>query len=329
MEGLEFFGKNKSIELMNTYGSQKTPLLFIISFDLQSNLILPLNGIPDHLLKFSFEEDPAITKVVQDKNNLEFSRFPVQKEVYASQFKAVMAQIAAGNTYLLNLTCSTPVRTNLTLEEIYSRSQARYKLWIRDQFVVFSPETFISISDGKIVSCPMKGTINADFPDAANHLLHDPKELAEHYTIVDLIRNDLNMVARNVEVEEFRYLELIDTNFGQLCQTSSRISGQLPEGYNERIGDLLFKLLPAGSISGAPKEKTLEIIRNTESHERKFYTGVFGYFDGTNLNSAVMIRFIEENNGELVFKSGGGITSFSKMESEYMEMIDKVYVPFA
>lgn len=329
MEGLEFFGKNKSIELMNAYGTQKTPFLFVISFNLQTNIICPLTDVPDQVLKFSIDENSLNDLAAEEKRNFEFSRFPMQKEEYALQFNSVMAEIIAGNTYLLNLTCSTPILTNLSLEEIYKRSQARYKLWIREKFVVFSPETFISICDGKIISCPMKGTIKANFPDAANHLLNDPKELAEHYTIVDLIRNDLNMVAQNVEVEEFRYLELIDTNFGQLWQTSSRISGQLPDGYNEKIGDLIFRLLPAGSISGAPKEKTIEIIRNTESHDRSFYTGVFGYFDGTNLKSAVMIRFIEENNGTLVFKSGGGITSFSTMESEYIEMLDKVYVPFA
>lgn len=328
MNKLDFFGKNKSIELMNAYGTKKTPFLFVISFDLEANFICPLDEIPHNLLKYSIDEIPRRNTMLENRRNFEFSRFPIPIEEYAAQYESVMTQIAAGNTYLLNLTCSTPILTNLNLEEIYDRGEARYKLWIKDEFVVFSPETFISIQDGKITSCPMKGTIMAAIPDAANQLLNNPKELAEHYTIVDLIRNDLNIVAKSVEVEDFRYLELIDTNFGQLWQTSSRICGRLPEGYNKTIGDLLFKLLPAGSISGAPKEKTLEIIKSTESHDRNFYTGVFGYFDGTNLKSAVMIRFIEEISGEKVFKSGGGITSFSKMESEYMEMIDKVYVPF-
>jgi len=86
-------------------------------------------------------------------------------------------------------------------------------------------------------------------------------------------------------------------------------------------------MLPAGSISGAPKKKTIEIIREVEGYERGFYTGIFGYFDGKNLDSAVAIRFIEKQGEKLIFKSGGGITYQSDWEKEYEEMQKKVYVP--
>ena len=95
----------------------------------------------------------------------------------------------------------------------------------------------------------------------------------------------------------------------------------------ESLGDILFRLLPAGSICGAPKKKTVEIIRKVEGYERGFYTGVFGYFDGQNLDSAVAIRYIERQEDQLVFKSGGGITFMSDWEKEYDEMQKKVYVP--
>ena len=88
------------------------------------------------------------------------------------------------------------------------------------------------------------------------------------------------------------------------------------------------KLLPAGSISGAPKQKTVEIIREAERSDRGYYTGVFGIFDGRDLDSAVNIRYIEQTDHGLQFRSGGGITAMSKMEDEYQEMMDKVYVPF-
>ena len=91
--------------------------------------------------------------------------------------------------------------------------------------------------------------------------------------------------------------------------------------------EILLKLLPAGSICGAPKKKTLEIISKYETYERGYYTGVFGIFDGNNLHSAVMIRFIEKSDGKFIFKSGGGITSLSDPMDEYQELIDKVYVP--
>jgi para-aminobenzoate synthetase component 1 len=173
----------------------------------------------------------------------------------------------------------------------------------------------------------MKGTIDASLPDAEASLLNDRKEFFEHNTIVDLIRNDLSMISSSVGVDRFRYIENIRTNRKDLLQMSSEISGRMPEGYLEHLGEDIFTLLPAGSISGAPKEKTLQLIKAAEADGRGFYTGVFGYFNGRDLSSAVMIRFIEKADGGLLFRSGGGITALSDCESEYRELIDKVYVP--
>jgi para-aminobenzoate synthetase component 1 len=240
-----------------------------------------------------------------------------------------MWHIHNGDTYLLNYTQPTQVETNLSLEEIFHVSSAPYKIYLKDKFVCFSPETFVKIRDGKIYSYPMKGTIDAGIENAEQIILSDSKEIAEHNTIVDLIRNDLSLVAENVTVEKFRYLSHIKTNHKNLWQVSSQISGDLPKNYNESIGDILFTLLPAGSISGAPKKKTLEIIEETENYDRGYYTGVFGIFDGKNLDSCVLIRYIENQNGQLVYKSGGGITFMSEAEKEYEEMLKKVYVPIA
>jgi para-aminobenzoate synthetase component 1 len=173
----------------------------------------------------------------------------------------------------------------------------------------------------------MKGTISATIPDAAETILADRKELYEHNTIVDLIRNDLAMVSTNVKVDRFRYVERIKSLKGDLLQVSSEISGELPDDYLCRLGTILFTLLPAGSVTGAPKESTVKIILEAESYERGFYTGIFGYFDGRSLDSAVMIRFIEFTENGPVYKSGGGITALSDLKSEYEEMIQKVYVP--
>ena len=173
----------------------------------------------------------------------------------------------------------------------------------------------------------MKGTIDAGLPDAENILLHDEKEIAEHYTIVDLIRNDLSMVAENVVVEKFRYLAEIHSNKKNLLQASSKIKGTLPEGYQNNLGELLFTLLPAGSVSGAPKKKTIEIIQQSEEEPRGYYTGVAFYSDGENVDSCVLIRFIEKENEKYYYRSGGGITVNSEMEKEYQELNDKIYVP--
>ena len=91
---------------------------------------------------------------------------------------------------------------------------------------------------------------------------------------------------------------------------------------------ILLKLLPAGSVTGAPKEATCRAIAEAEDMERGFYTGIFGFFNGRDLDSAVAIRFMEEDEKGMVYKSGGGITVMSRMEDEYREAIAKVYVPF-
>jgi para-aminobenzoate synthetase component I len=174
----------------------------------------------------------------------------------------------------------------------------------------------------------MKGTIDASIQDAEQVILNDVKETAEHYTIVDLIRNDLNSVSKQVRVERFRYIDTIVTHEKKLLQVSSEVCGVLDKNYLSQIGDIIFALLPAGSVSGAPKSKTLEIIKATEERERGYYTGIFGIFDGYNLDSGVMIRYIEKSSKGYVYYSGGGITSFSNPLSEYQEMIDKIYVPF-
>ena len=238
-----------------------------------------------------------------------------------------MYHLNYGDTFLLNLTAKTEVQISQSLEDTFYISKAKYKLWVKNEFLVFSPETFIQISDGKIYSYPMKGTIDAAIPGAEEIILTNEKEKAEHVTIVDLIRNDLSMVATDVQVSRFRYVDTITTSHKNLLQVSSEIVGILPEDYLSKIGDILISLLPAGSISGAPKKKTLEIIRMAEQEKRSYYTGVMGLFDGEKLDTGVMIRFVEQSGNRFFYRSGGGITTQSDPEMEYQEMIDKVYVP--
>ena len=228
---------------------------------------------------------------------------------------------------MINLTDKTRIETESSLVSLFEQSKAPYKLLYNDQFLVFSPEIFIQIKNKKIFSFPMKGTIDATTLNAKEKILNDPKELAEHVTIVDLIRNDISQVASNVRVERFRYVEEVKTHDRSLLQVSSEIVGDLPSDCASRIGDIIVSLLPAGSVSGAPKAKTLEIIREAEVVNRGYYTGVFGYFDGINLDSGVMIRFIEKDGDKLFYRSGGGITTQSNAKSEYQELIDKIYVP--
>lgn len=320
---------------MNDLGAKKIPFFFIFDFELNEPQVYLLDEVQDAGFYFRFPEDSPVASVQSSPpSEVEplIQAFEMQCEgydfnQYRCQFDQIVSQIKAGNSFLINLTCSTPVVLNATLRDLYRRVSSKYVLLSEEGFLVFTPETFVRIQHGVIASCPMKGTIDASLPNAASMLLNNPKEAAEHATIVDLIRNDLSTVSHQVQVEKFRYLDEIQAGENRLLQASSLITGRLPENYNSRIGDIVLALLPAGSICGAPKKRTLDIIRSVETHERGFYTGIFGIFDGENLDSAVMIRFLEQTLQGFVYKSGGGITAFSDVNDEYQELMQKIYVP--
>ena len=309
------------VEQMNSYGRSQTPFLFIIDFEMNRPQIFALDNIPDNISYAIGEKAPSSAE------NIIIDAFPESFELYNDKFDQVHQSIKQGDSYLLNLTCRTPIIASANLSQIYASAHAKYKLLYQDEFVCFSPEPFVKIENNKIASFPMKGTIDATIPDARKIIDGNPKELAEHYTIVDLIRNDLSRVATDVNVDDFRYVERIETAHGALLQQSTAIYGLLKSDWENHIGDIFAALLPAGSISGAPKKKTLEIIQAAEGTERGNYTGVFGIYDGETIDSGVMIRYIEKEADQYYFRSGGGITHISDAQEEYQEMINKIYVP--
>lgn len=379
--------KQEIIDKINRLASQDEPFLFVINYQGDKAFIRQLSDINPEECLFDFEGRGNSSDEM--KNNSEkiaeisWQIAPPLYEDYERSFDIVKNNIMAGNSYLTNLTCKVPVSCNLSLEDIFHRAKGKYKLLLRrkrnqaedkvqqkeeaqnkaykkediieeisNPFVCFSPETFVRIKGGRIYSYPMKGTLDASLPNAEKLLMEDRKETAEHATIVDLIRNDLSRVAEDVRVDKYRYVDVLHTNKGDILQTSSEISGRLPEDYRHHLGEILDAQLPAGSITGAPKDKTMQIIQEAEGYDRDFYTGIMGIYDQGELNSAVMIRFIEEetspvdfegdgeknfkaNEGKkpkesrkLYFKAGGGITSKSDCRKEYEEVIQKIYLPF-
>ncbi len=317
------------IQLANQYGKMRLPFFFLIDFEKQKPLIYPLSEMEDKGLYFDFNGQQKFIQPLKINGNFELEIIPPDYPQYKKAFDFVQQQIQIGNSYLLNLTQQTEIKTNYHLAQIFQQSKAKYKLLLDEKFVCFSPECFIRIKANKIYSYPMKGTINANEEDAVNKLLNSEKEFTEHNTIVDLIRNDLALVSKYIQVTKYRYIEKVETHRGAIYQTSSEICGELDENWQENIGTMLDKLLPAGSISGAPKVKTVEIIQQAEQQERGYYTGIFGYFDGENVESAVAIRYIEKQGDTYYFRSGGGITALSQLDEEYNEILEKVYVPIS
>ncbi|WP_326981459.1 aminodeoxychorismate synthase component I [Chryseobacterium sp. MYb264] len=312
---------------MDELSLQKVPYFFIVDFLTENVEIFKEDEIEKSGLLIDFQNFSSLKKEEKLHKNIEWKSFPETMESFKTGFDEVQKNIRLGNSYLVNYTRKTKIETNLTLEEIFYHSTAKYKVFYKDFFVFFSPETFVKIVDGKILTYPMKGTIDASLENAAEILKNDKKEKAEHYTVVDLLRNDLSMVADDVKVDQFQHIDFIKTQQKDLYAMSSEISGTLKPEFDGKVGSIMQKLLPAGSILGAPKPKTLEIILNAEGYDRGYYTGVCGWFDGKNVDSCVMIRFIEKEGEDLYFKSGGGITHMSKLEDEYQEMKNKIYVP--
>ncbi|MBL7843650.1 MAG: aminodeoxychorismate synthase component I [Cyclobacteriaceae bacterium] len=316
------------VRTLNQWGADQVPFFFLIDFELQKPQAYRLDEIdPQEILYFFNGFSNGNNKQVNPGKNVVLNKYPIDFSSYDQRFDQVMQHLRYGDSFLTNFTIKTKVELHQSLRDLFFISQSKYKLWYKDQFLVFSPETFVQIRDQKIYSYPMKGTIDAQVAHAREIILNDPKERAEHITIVDLIRNDLSQVASDVSVTRFRYIDKIKTTAATLLQVSSEVNGNLSGDYNKRLGDILTALLPAGSVSGAPKPKTLEIIREAEGEERGYYTGVFGYFDGKNLDSGVMIRFIEKSDDDYFYRSGGGITTQSLVQAEYEEAIQKIYVP--
>jgi para-aminobenzoate synthetase component I len=312
---------------MNTKGSLREPFFFAIQYDQSGGFLCAPEELSAQGIGFSIKGEAFGYQPALPQKDLQLTFTPIPYAQYLTAFQKVQKELNLGNSYLTNLTFRHPLDCNYSLEEIYAVSSAPYKMLVKGAFTLFSPEAFVTTRQGRIFTYPMKGTIDADLPDAARQILEDEKEMAEHATIVDLLRNDLNIIGKNTGVEKYRYLDALHTSRGNLLQVSSEIGSDLPEDFFDKLGDYFCALLPAGSVTGAPKKETLRIIASVEDYSRNYYTGVMGYFDGRVLSSAVMIRFIEEQEGQLYYKSGGGITIFSDPLKEYQELLQKIYVP--
>jgi len=292
----------------------------MIDYKLKNYEIIPLCDIPNDI-------SYVLNNTHYKSHNYALQKEKIDFKTYKDKFDKVQSHISQGNSYLANLTSKTPISTQLSLQDIYTSANAKYKLYYKDKFICFSPEQFINIHNNQIFTYPMKGTIDASVKNAKEEILTNSKELAEHTMVVDLLRNDLSMVSTNVKVENFRYVESIKAGQNELLQVSSKISGKLTKDWHNNIGDILTTLMPAGSITGTPKKSTIAMLEKIEQYERDYFTGIFGVYDGNTLNSAVMIRFIEKKNDKLYYKSGGGITCDSNCNSEYDELNSKIYIP--
>lgn len=206
---LSFLSRNEAVRRMNEWGKERRPFVFVIDYKQERSLVEEPEGIDPSVCLYDFcgvtnAGGSAFAPYTQD---IRWQAFPESESRFAGAFEVVRRNLLAGNSFLVNLTRKVPIDTNLSLEEMFHRSRAPYRLWLRGRFVCFSPEIFVRIRGGNIFAYPMKGTIDAALPDAQQALREDEKEAAEHATVVDLLRNDLSMYATGVTVFRYRYFD--------------------------------------------------------------------------------------------------------------------------
>jgi len=187
-----------------------------------------------------------------------------------------------------------------------------------------SPEASLRVKKGRAIINPIAGTFRRSGNDdddrkLAEKLCADPKENAEHVMLVDLARNDLSRNASDVVVDSFREVQY----FSHVIHLVSEVSGKLPEDAN--LVTVMGNSFPAGTLSGAPKHKAMQLIDRYENQRRSYYGGAIGYigFDKT-LNHAIMIRSFLSKNNRLFYQAGAGIVASSNEESELQEVNNKL-----
>lgn len=319
------FFKNQSFRSINQLSQLRIPFIFLINFAKTDIRLFPIPANTNDIL-YKFPNSTNCTET-ENTQNISLTIKETDFESYKQKFSYIQEKIKEGKITQINLTQATPITPNKTLKEIYFVSNALYKLYLPNHFIVFSPETFIKIEDNTLITHPMKGTIDASIENAEENILSDIKEKEEHQKVVEMVKSEFSCLSDNIWIERDRYISKIKTKTKTLLQVSSEIRAKLEPNWQDNLGDLLDSILPAASICGVPKNEAIKIINEIEGYDRGFYSGVMGIFTGESLDSGVMIRFIEQNRDNYFYKSGGGITELSDAEKEFIELKNKIYVP--
>ncbi len=297
----------------------------------------------EKLLQFFFFEKSEVKRLKSSKitfDNFSDDQYSVSnfelkcsENQFIDDIEKIKEYIKAGDTYQVNYTVKGKFNFSGSYSSFFQQllfnQSAKYSAFINnsDSFILsLSPELFFHQKDIKIISHPMKGTVrrgfNQDLDRAAEtELMTSEKNLAENVMIVDLIRNDLGRICRygSVTVPELFQIE----KFESLFQMISTVQGKLRKKI--KVRDMLQNIFPCGSITGAPKIRTMQIIDEIENEKRGIYTGSIGIFTPKDIKMNVAIRTItvNKNTGDGEMGLGSGIVWDSDPENEYEEVLLK------
>ena len=255
---------------------------------------------------------------------------------YLAAIADIKKMISRGDFYQTNLTrkffgkfkkTPSPQENFQTFCELTRLSPANYSAFLKldkNYVISSSPELFFSLKNGKIISRPIKGTSPRDHnktQDQKNKsaLKNSPKERAENLMIVDLVRNDLSRICKAGSVKVKKLFEI--TSYKNIHHMSSEIHGEIREKFSAI--DAIRSCFPAGSMTGAPKIKAMEIAAKKEKINRGIYSGAIGFFSKDEANLSVVIRTLILQKNKFEFQVGGAITFDSNPKSELEETFSK------
>lgn len=282
------------------------------------------------LLEFGIYQKPLVQRLWprQKKSQLKINnlRLNISRNNYGKDINKIRYHIAQGDVYQITYCLKAKFKTSSSGRDIYDtlyREQpVPYSAYIETperQIISLSPERFIKKNKVAAITEPMKGTWPRGknlFSDIlAKYQLHyDTKNRAENLMITDLLRNDLGKIGKNIRVPKLFTV----TGYNTLYQMTSTVTATIPEKI--KLYDLFAALFPSGSVTGAPKIRAMQIIKNLEKEERKIYTGAIGYITPQrDLYFNIPIRTILIENGQAEMGIGGGIVWDSTAEGEWQE----------
>jgi para-aminobenzoate synthetase / 4-amino-4-deoxychorismate lyase len=277
---------------------------------------------------------PVTQRIVEEvpERFAEHIDLAIAKDDYCEKIQKIKQYIAAGETYQVNFTDRIYVATELPSDQAYrallQQQPVAYSalLNIADAYILsLSPELFFRVEGDRIVTRPMKGTMPrgldvTEDEEAALRLQRDEKNGSEHVMIVDLLRNDLGRICTmgSIQVEDIFSVEKYET----LLQMTSTVSGTLRRGLS--YYEIFKAMFPSGSITGAPKIRTMQIIHEVERTARGIYTGAIGYISPNGSSTFnVAIRTLVLKDREASMGVGGGIVADSEPSDEYHECLLK------
>lgn len=277
---------------------------------------------------------PTVTEKCEDKKDITF-KFHTSKEDYIEKVKRAKEHILAGDIFQVVLSQRMTCETEKSYFEIYRRlregnpSPYMFLIDYDDyQIIGSSPESLVSVKEGKVMTNPIAGTRpRGQTPEIDNalekELMEDKKELAEHIMLVDLGRNDIGKISKigSVNVSEFMKIE----KFSHVMHITTKVVGEIKETYD--AFDAIAACLPAGTVSGAPKIRAMEIIEDLEDYKRGIYSGAVGYFSyGGDMDVAIALRTLILQGKTAYLQAGAGIVYDSVPETEFEEVQNKLKV---